>query len=142
MREAINRSFKKKLSCANNDIKSLCSMTDTLDKNLMCWKHDAIRNISQVRYFERGVELLLDRGAWNCKLLPMTFNSLVPYMHDRSAAGPPPQKKKIFMHLGPNGSCCILKTCCTFSVLSSKQFYILGGGVHIIFMGRSSRFYQ
>jgi len=49
-RVGVNRSFKKKLGCANNDIKSLYSMTDTLDKNLhMCREHDAIRNISQVR---------------------------------------------------------------------------------------------
>ena len=39
-------------------------MTDTLDKNLhMSWEHDAIRNISQVRYFETGVELFYLRGA-------------------------------------------------------------------------------
>jgi hypothetical protein len=39
-------------------------MTDTLDKNLhMCWKHEAICNISQVRFFETGVEHCYLRGA-------------------------------------------------------------------------------
>jgi hypothetical protein len=60
----MNLSFKKKIGCSNNDIKSLCSMTDTLDNNLhVCWEHDAIRNIAQVRYFETGVELCYLRGA-------------------------------------------------------------------------------
>ena len=50
--EGINLLFKKEVDCAKNGIKSLCPMTDTLDKNLhMCWEHDAIRNSSQVRSF-------------------------------------------------------------------------------------------
>jgi len=44
--------------------------------------------------------VLLERAAWNYKLLHLAFNSLVPYMHDRSAAGlPPPSPPYIYIYI-------------------------------------------
>jgi len=116
-------------------------MNDSLDTNLyMCWEHCAIRNISQVRYFETGVEMCYLRvavGIINYCLYPLT--AWCPIC-TTGALLESPTPQNYFIYLGSNGNCCVLKKCCTFSVLSPKQFYILGDLYNI--HGRSSRFYQ